>query len=255
MRSRWRIAVNPPAADDVDSRPEAPGQAARQARWSVLVWVVLIGMLLAACGQGSSSAGDATHKTRTQPTSGPPGSAPTQRTYWSSDPTDITRVEAVHRPATLLLRVTVADTAGLRPCRNGTDRDWFIFHVDTDGDPRHEREISLRWRCGPAQVVDYIDDIVDGVPHCRVPARLDADTSSVTLVVPRRCLGSPPRLRVPGSEMSDHDPPQSTRRDTVDATAWTPFADVGATSSVDDPVGDANRHTRVDLVEPQRSPQ
>lgn len=226
-------------------RPSATAARFRAALTSIALLAALAG-----CGQGSSSGQDAKHSpTATTPqeaspggtarehSSPPPATARPKRVRGPRDLADITRVTVVHRPRTVLLRITLAGTTVLWPCAMPTG-DYFEIYVDTGGDPRHERAIWVPWQCGSVKVAKRIDDGAD--PYCRVPQpSLDTSTSSFTLRVPVRCLGSPGRLRAYAFVLSDH-----MKRPSViptDQTAWTPFAAPRGTASVADPEGDTDR--------------
>jgi hypothetical protein len=206
----------------------------------ITVWCVV---LLAGCGPQASSGGESV-ASRATPSSAATSSAsptdapePTQPSKPDEVPNaDITGIEVIRRPQTLVLRFTMVDVSDLLQCSMGAN-DAFDIFVDTDGDPKHEREIFLPWACDSVRVYDAIDD--EGHRYCsRLPdPSVDTTKNRFTLPIPMQCMPRSVRVRVSAELWSNHKP-KSFRSIPVDQTAWTPFAEVGARASVEDPAGD-----------------
>jgi hypothetical protein len=207
------------------------------------VTTVLVAVLLAGCGSQASSSGESV-TSRITP-SGPAASSasptdapkPTEPPEPSEVPNgDITKVEIIHRPQTLVLRFNMVDVSNLLQCSMGAN-DAFDIFVDADGDPKHEREIFLPWACDSVRVYNVIDD--EGRRYCsRLPdPSVDTSENRFTLTIPMQCMPSAVSLRASAELWSNHKP-KSFRSIPVDQTAWTPFAEAGARASVEDPAGD-----------------
>ena len=247
MAPGWMAGAPQVPNGDVGPRPFVP---AIRTSSRAFLFVPLMIVLLAGCSQAPSSGERASDNGPTQPTSTPYAehsppeehSRPEKRTHPKDDLlpvdlADITRIHVIHRQPTAVVRVTLADATKLWKCAMGSG-DYFDIYLDTNGDRKHEREIFIPWACGAADVMKYIED--GGETYCRVQPSVATSGNSFTLLIPARCLGSPPGLRARAYVYSDHNAPGRLSRYPGDLTDWTPLAAVGEATSVADPVGDTS---------------